>query len=415
MRPQNKMADPEHASSGILVPILLHAQIQETAASCDMLIQQGAVLGMSRKRRLWEEEETSEEESGPGKGHTRNSKKAKYARRPASNVYRDIRDIDPDVTLFEKTTHLSRDEFDALHTLALPYLLRPMDVRNEYDTGSVRSARRRRLSTDELLFFFFDIMGGSNEGSVGTERIAHRYGISVGTVSNYFRHSLFSVYEALDAIEPRLVSWPGAEKRATAEGLIMGFPKCVFFVDGNKARRWRPGENSEQERAYDGYKKTHVWSILVFCDLFGAFTRIEISDKGAESDRNFYTNSEVYKSTESFLSAGQHGMADMGFGGDGALVVPYKRNESTEWLFRTTHNRYIRSQRMVNEWGIGYINNRYRVFLGKWSFEKDLFPIAYTTVAMLSNWQFRRRGYALQPRWRYEEKLAAHEDRDESE
>ena len=63
---------------------------------------------------------------------------------------------------------------------------------------------------------------------------------------------------------------------------------------------------------------------------------------------------------------------------------------------------------MVNEWGIGYINSRFRIFLGRWPIEKELFPIAYNTAAMISNWDFDRRGLALQPRWRYEEKLAAH-------
>ena len=103
---------------------------------------------------------------------------------------------------------------------------------------------------------------------------------------------------------------------------------------------------------------------------------------------------------------------DMGFGGSGALqrtmVVAYKRNEGTEWIHRSSYNRYIRRQRIVNEWEIGYINNRFRIFLGRWPFEKELFPIAYNTADMLSTWQFDIQGFALQPRWPYEEKLAAH-------
>lgn len=155
--------------------------------------------------------------------------------------------------------------------------------------------------------------------------------------------------------------------------------------------------------------------MLVFCDLYGRFIRLEISDKGAESDRNLYTSSEVYQNPSDFLTAGQLGMADMGFGGSGALVVPYKNKESTEWIHMTNYNRYIRRQRMVNEWGIGYINNRFRIFLGRWPFEKELFPIAYNTAAMLCNWQFDRRGFALQPRWRYVEKLTQHERLEMSE
>ena len=162
------------------------------------------------------------------------------------------------------------------------------------------------------------------------------------------------------------------------------FALC-FFVDENENMRWRPGEIHEQERAYDGYKKAHVWSVLVFCDFYGRFIRLEIRDKGAESDRNLYTSSEVYQNPGDFLATGRHGMADMGFCGSGALVAPDKRNESTEWIHRSSYNKYIRGQRIVNEWGIGYINNRFRIFLGRWPFEKELFPIGYNTAAMLSN------------------------------
>lgn len=66
------------------------------------------------------------------------------------------------------------------------------------------------------------------------------------------------------------------------EGLIIGFPSYVFFVYGNKNKRWRPDNREEQEIAYDRYKKSHTWAIVAFCDLFGKFIRLEITDKGAE-------------------------------------------------------------------------------------------------------------------------------------
>ena len=380
--------------------------MSQTAAHTDMLVYQGVKLSGACRGK--EEEGISEGEAdGPGKGNVESGSKAAYAKRTAARLYDNIRLLDPDVGLFEKTVHLSRDEFDDLHGLVCGELQNAMDVRREH-AGEFRASRRRRLNREEILFMFLDILGGSNEGGIGIERVGHRYGVSIGTVSNYFRHVLLAVFKYLDAIEPRLIRRPDAAERGFMEGLLLGFPRCIFFVDGNKNKRWRPGENQEQERAYDEYKKAHVWSVLVFCDLYGRFIRLEISDKGAESDRNMYKSSEVYHNLSDFLAAGKHGMADMGFGGSGGLVVPYKRNESTEWIHRSSYNRYIRQQRMVNEWGIGYINNRFRIFLGRWPLKKELLPIDYNTAAMLSDWQFDRRGFALPPRWRYEEKLAAH-------
>ena len=136
--------------------------------------------------------------------------------------------------------------------------------------------------------------------------------------------------------------------------------RSILFADGNKNKRWRAGDPADQEKAYDGYKKTHAFTVIVFCDLFGRFIHVEIS----KGQRVTETCTKIQKFTrpDAFLSNGQHGMADMGFGGDGDLVVPYKANESKEWLCRRDHHNNIRTQRMLNEWGIGYISNRYRIF-----------------------------------------------------
>lgn len=156
-------------------------------------------------------------------------------------------------------------------------------------------------------------------------------------------------------------------------------------MDGNKNRRWRPGDNHEQEFAYDGYKHAHVWAILVICDVFGRFIWLEMTDKGAESDRTLYTESDVYRNSDQYLSLGHHGMADMAFAGVGELVVPFKTNESTSWMYRTEYNSTLRKQPMVNEWGTGFLNNRFRLFLGRWPLEKGLLPVAYKTAAMVVN------------------------------
>ena len=400
-------------SDKLLLAVLTAEQMAQTTTHTRMLVMQGVAMSQGRKG-ISASLSDSDSSEGPGKGHSFTGSKASYARRPSSKLYDTVRNLDPDVTLFEKTVHLSRSEFDALHDLAYEKLQAPMDVRGEF-VGETRLPRKRRLDTKEMLFMFLDILGGSNEGGMGIERLGHKYGISKGTVSNYFRHALCAVFKCLEEVIPKLIRCPDELEREAIEGLIIGFPKCVFFVDGNKNRRWRPGENSEQERAYDGYKKAHAFSILVFCDIYGRFIRIEVSDKGAESDRNMYTTSDVFKNSDESLSTGQHGMADMGFAGSGELVVPYKRNESTMWMYRSIYNKCIRKQRMVNEWGIGYVNNRFRLFLGRWPFEKELFSLAYYTVAMLSNWQFDRRGFALQPRSRYEEKLAAQDENDDDD
>lgn len=61
------MADPENTSPGIVVMLLLHAQMEQMEANVDILIHEGAVIEMYRKIRLSYEEDRSDEGDGAGK------------------------------------------------------------------------------------------------------------------------------------------------------------------------------------------------------------------------------------------------------------------------------------------------------------------------------------------------------------
>ena len=178
------------------------------------------------------------------------------------------------------------------------------------------------------------------------------------------------------------------------EGRLIGFPSCVFF-DGNKNRRWRPKDLQMQEGACHGYKKAHVWWIHQ--------KRNHRQSCGVRQNtfRSIQTFTKGDISTFSEHTTGWHtwGLLETDY------VFPYKRNESTSWLYRSMHNQEIRSQRNFNEWGIGFSSNRFRLFLVRWPCEHERFTIAYQTAAVVSNWQLNGRGYASQTRERYHEKL----------
>lgn len=125
-----------------------------------------------------------------------------------------------------------------------------------------------------------------------------------------------------------------------------------------------------------------------------------------------YTQSEVDRNLAQYLSPGEHSIAGMAFAGDDELVVPYKRKESTDWMYHAERNQDIRKQMMMSEWKLGYVTNRHRLFLGRWPFSPDLFPIASKTASMLSNWQLARHRYALQTLASYEEKITRTERTD---
>ena len=82
-----------------------------------------------------------------------------------------------------------------------------------------------------------------------------------------------------------------------------------------------------------------------------------------------------------------------------------------DFALRGVYNRSIRGVRMLNEWAVGYISNRHRIFLGRWPFDPNLFTPAFDSCALMANEIFEVRGYALQTRERYAEKALVYEAR----
>lgn len=86
-----------------------------------------------------------------------------------------------------------------------------------------------------------------------------------------------------------------------------------LFMDGFTALQWRPGDDSEHERAYDGNNNTNSWIFFVLCEnLLGRLIPLYM-DRGEESDRDRYINSDLYKNKAQFLSGSKNGVPDMGF------------------------------------------------------------------------------------------------------
>lgn len=64
-----------------------------------------------------------------------------------------------------------------------------------------------------------------------------------------------------------------------------------------------------------------------------------------------------------YLSKGECGLADMGYADIWRLDVPKKQGTNVAFPFCCARNKSIGGKRMVNEWDMRYVNNRYRIFL----------------------------------------------------
>lgn len=148
-------------------------------------------------------------------------------------------------------------------------------------------------------------------------------------------------------------------------GLIAGFPCCVFFVDGNKGRCFRPTDEERQERKYVGFKKCHCYSTMVVTDIFGRYVMVETVDVGGEADSTMYMSCPIGRFPQHYLALDESALADMGYQSCPRLEILDKKNQNLTFPYRGRRNRQIRRTCMVNEWAMGYTNNGYRIFLGR--------------------------------------------------
>jgi hypothetical protein len=78
-------------------------------------------------------------------------------------------------------------------------------------------------------------------------------------------------------------------------------------------------------------------------------------------------------------------MADSGFWVDGPSFYPLNKIQGRDFEHRGRWNRDIRKKRIVNEWGIGAVNSRWPLFLGRRSFDEDMVPTACETGVLVDS------------------------------
>jgi DDE superfamily endonuclease len=258
----------------------------------------------------------------------------------------------------------------------------------------MKKPRARKLLTEEQIILYLTTLGGSNEGGIGHVSLGVTFRLSEGTVTNYIHHVSIKVHRVMKEFNP--IVWPTAEERAAMQGLLIWFPDVIGFVDGNKTRRWRPKDTIRQKLALDGHKHAYVFSILLWMDIYGFYIHLDFSEVGAKHDRALFNKSHVMQHLDALFIGNEVLMTDMWFTGEGTIVCPFKSGRALHFELRGLWNQMIRKQRMINEWGVGYIRNRHRMFLGRWPYDDHLFPICYESCVMLAYWRFDRRGEALQ-------------------
>lgn len=333
----------------------------------------------------------------PGRGVPKSGRKRKYIKRNPVSRYENIRCND-ELSLFKETVHISTTEFDNLFKIVQKKIEQNLDPwRNQIERYQEEKGRPKKLSSKALLFFYLEYISGSNYGSYSFRDIGQRYGLSKGTAWNYFNHVAWSVYEAMNESHP--LEWPQQEEIESMRGLCAKFPNTVMYVDGSKQYIQRSIYKDKQNDQFDGRKKRHCFTYLVWVDVHGSVRRLEISPIGRMHDKTMLEQSDVYLHRNLFIREQQQVIADLGFIGCDSdwIVVPIKRNDRSDSAqeIRKDFNLHLRKSRYINETSIGYPKNIFRSFLGVWTASEAVFFPCLTFSFQLSNWLCSQRGEGL--------------------
>jgi hypothetical protein len=86
------------------------------------------------------------------------------------------------------------------------------------------------------------------------------------------------------------------------QGLLIGFPDVIGFVDGNKTRRWRPKDTIRHWLAFDGHKHAHVFSVLLWMDIHDRHIHLDFSDVGMKHGRALFNKSHVMQHLDAYFT-----------------------------------------------------------------------------------------------------------------
>jgi DDE superfamily endonuclease len=330
----------------------------------------------------------------PGRGVAASGAKAEYVRVGGTGKYQAVRNSH-DPLLFQAYVRMSTDDFDYILGMAREDVDKPLnhDLRFTCAENDARQPRKRILDAADLLFLYLHALRGGTKGGQGVRMLADTHGVSKSMISIYFAHAAHALFTALSADEEMRVKWPTAAERLAMRDTIVGFPMAVFFVDGTKITRFRPTDPNRQEALYHGHHHKHCSGVLVWSNVYGTTIRLGFLGDGCRHDRGIYNSSCPNTTPTLYFSPGEVCIGETGFVGEGDhLICPFKKNQGALYRWREMWNRDIRKQRIRNEWGLGFLMNRWRVFLGEWPYDESVFVESFTVAAMLCNMYFRRRG-----------------------
>lgn len=124
---------------------------------------------------------------------------------------------------------------------------------------------------------------------------------------------------------------------------------------------------------------------------------VDFTNNWIVHDPSILNDSPIIRYMSLYFDGEEQVISDTVFQGGDAVQFPLKINQGRGYRYRSIFNRDIHIQRIFNEWVIGALKNRFRLFFGRWPLEKYLRPMMFESACILCNKRWRQTGAFLVP------------------
>lgn len=165
--------------------------------------------------------------------------------------------------------------------------------------------------------------------------------------------------------------------------LVFGSTKCLGLVDRTKQSVYRPADKAYQQDMYGSHHVIDFYAVLVWTNVLEVITRVDTTLMGSRHDSGIYNDFNSYKTLDNSFSRGYWSLQTCW------EWQPYRLSTLTgpRRLVRISDKLQTRhrSQLVRDEWLIGLIKDRFRIFLARWPFQYSWFPKMLTVAVHLVN------------------------------
>jgi len=320
--------------------------------------------------------------------------------------------------LIKSYTNFFPPAFEELFVRVQPFISVPIDIRGNRRAAHLQLQPRAvgpsgrpigrppKLTLRTRFMIFLAVLRG---GMSLIDQIAG-CGQNQQGLSDDFYHMLHGVLEALDDE----IRWPTAAERLALRGSIWDFPATslmcpIFLCDGTIQKVHSP-QGAAEPLMYCSRKKVHGFNHQIVCQWDGRIVAVYTGFNGCEHDSVCYRMLPLYSQRDQYFSGNETLIGDCGYQGCGVMHVRPERAGGSRADME--YNRLLRRHRVLIEFVIGAVKNKFAIVQKPWARGGSNLPCAndaFFVCCQLFNFWMAKYGYLRGAAYRQRHALEAWE------